>query len=105
VYVQTGEERADRIDSTVQRTLVENIQLAQTMGAEVVKLEGDDVAEALCSFAVKRGVTLLIIGQSKRSRWYHVTRGSVVDRLVNNTEGLDVLVVSFDPPKTSEGRS
>jgi len=97
IYVQTSDERADRIDSTVQRTLVENIQLAQTMGAEVVKLEGEDVAVALCRFAVKKGVTLLIVGQSKRSRLHHLRKGSVVERLVNNDEGLDVLVVSFDP--------
>ena len=97
VYVQTSDERADRIDSTVQRTLVDNIQLAQSMGAEVVKLEGEDVAVALCRFAVKKGVTLVIVGQSKRSRLHHLRKGSVVERLVNNNEGLDVLVVSFDP--------
>jgi two-component system sensor histidine kinase KdpD len=106
VYVQTAAERADRIDSTVQRTLVANIQLAQTMGAEVVKLEGEDVADALCRFAEKKGVTLLLVGQSKRSRLHHLVRGSVVERLVNNTLGLDVLVVSFDPvtPASSGGR-
>ncbi|MFI5257334.1 MAG: sensor protein KdpD [Gemmatimonadales bacterium] len=105
VYVQTTDERADRIDSTVQRTLVANIQLAQTMGAEVVKLEGNDVADVLGEFAVRKGVTLLIIGQSRRSRWHHLTKGSVVERLVNNAQGLDVLVVSFDPPKTDGGRT
>ena len=105
VYVQTSDERADRIDSTVQRTLVENIQLAQTMGAEVVKLEGEDVAVALCRFAVKKGVTLLIVGQSKRSRLHHLRKGSVVERLVNNDEGLDVLVVSFDPATPAGERS
>lgn len=100
VYVQTPEERADRIDSTVQRTLVGNIQRAQTMGAEVVKLEGEDVADALCRFAVKKGVTLIIVGQSRRSRIRQLVRGSVVERLVNNAQGIDVLVVSFDPVKT-----
>ena len=105
VYVQTSDERADRIDSTVQRHLVANIQLAQSMGAEVVKLEGEDVAAALCKFAVKKGVTLLIVGQSRRSRLHHLTKGSVVDRLVNNAYGLDVLVVSFDPAAPSGDRS
>ena len=105
VYVQTANERADRIDSTVQRTLVDNIQLAQTMGAEVVKLEGEDVADAICRFAIKRGVTLLIVGQSKRSRLHHFMKGSVVDRLVNNEAGLDVLVVSFDPVKPAGARA
>jgi two-component system sensor histidine kinase KdpD len=103
VYVQTAKERADRIDSTVQRTLVENIQLAQSMGAEVVKLDGDDVADALCAFAVKKGVTVIMIGQSKRSWLHHLVKGSVVDRLVSNPHGLDVLVVSFDPPKAPGG--
>jgi two-component system, OmpR family, sensor histidine kinase KdpD len=95
VYVQTGEERADRIDSTVQRTLVDNIQLAQGMGAEVVKLVGDDVAKAITDFARAQGVTLVIIGQSRRSRWHHTLHGSVVEKLTNNPEGIDVLVVSF----------
>ena len=96
VYVQTSEERADRIDSVVQRKLVENIQMAQGMGAEVVKLTGDDVAQLLCKFARERGVTLLIVGQSTRSWWHRLRRGSVVERLVNNDQGLDVLVVSLD---------
>jgi two-component system sensor histidine kinase KdpD len=103
VYVQTPEERADRIDSSVQRKLVENIQRAQSMGAEVVKLEGKDVAETLARFATENGVTVLVIGQSKRSKLHHLLKGSVVDKLVKNVSGLDVLVVSFDQ-STAESR-
>jgi two-component system sensor histidine kinase KdpD len=95
VYVQTPEERADRIDSAVQRRLVENIQLAQSLGAEVVKLEGSDVGMALCNFAVERGVSLIIVGQTTRSRWYQLRHRSVIDALVSNRRGLDVLVVSL----------
>jgi two-component system sensor histidine kinase KdpD len=101
VYVQTPDERADRIDTAVQRKLVDNIQLAQSMGAEIVKLEGTNVAQALCKFAVERGVTLLIVGQSKRSKLHHMLRSSVVRDLVNNGLGLDVLVVSFDPTRAT----
>ncbi|HEU4990853.1 MAG TPA: universal stress protein [Gemmatimonadaceae bacterium] len=94
VYVQTPEERADRIDSTLQRHLVDNIQLAQSLGAEVVKLEGVDVAEALSRFAAERGVTLALVGETRRSRWYRLRRGSIVERLLARSPGLDVLVVS-----------
>jgi two-component system sensor histidine kinase KdpD len=103
VYVQTEEERADRIDSTLQRTLVANIQLAQTLGAEVVKLEGNDVADALSRFATRKGVTLMIVGQSKRSAWQQLLKGSVVHRLLKDAQGFDVLVVSFDPAKPAGG--
>jgi two-component system, OmpR family, sensor histidine kinase KdpD len=102
VYVQTPDERADRIDATVQRKLVDNIQKAQSMGAEVVKLEGTDVAETLTRFAVEHGVTLIVAGQSRRNWWQHVTRGSVVDKLVNNTLDIDVLVVSFDDQRANK---
>lgn len=95
VYVQTPEERADRIDSAVQRRLVDNIQLAQSLGAEVVKLEGEDVTATICDFALKKGVSIILVGQTTRSRWHHLRRGSVIRDLVNNKEGLNVLVVSF----------
>lgn len=104
VYVQTPDERADRIDSTVQRKLVDNIQKAQSMGAEVVKLEGTDVAATLCQFAVEHGVTLIVAGQSRRTWWQHVTRSSVIDKLVNNTMDIDVLVVSFNDQRNNSAR-
>jgi two-component system sensor histidine kinase KdpD len=94
VYVQTPDERPDKIDATVQRHLVDNIQKAQSLGAEVVKLEGNDVAEALCGFALEHAVTLIVAGQSRRSWWQHVTHGSVMDKLIKNGAGIDVLVVS-----------
>ena len=94
VYVQTSGESADRIDTTLQRQLVENIQLAQSLGAEVVKLTGGDVAAALVRFAAERGVTLAIVGETRRSRWYRLWRGSIVERLMSARTGLDVLIVS-----------
>ncbi|HSY80684.1 MAG TPA: universal stress protein [Gemmatimonadaceae bacterium] len=94
VYVQTPDEAADRIDSTVQRRLVDNIQLAQALGAEVVKLTGTDVAATLLEFAGEKGVTLILTGQSRRPWFQHPFRGSVVAQLVKNTQGLDVLVAS-----------
>ena len=105
VYVQTSDERADRIDSTVQRKLVDNIQAAEAMGAEVVKLIGDDIAGALGQFAQSHGVSLIIIGQSTRSRWHRLRYGSIVDKLVNNRLGLDVHVVSFIDPTLSRRAS
>jgi two-component system, OmpR family, sensor histidine kinase KdpD len=100
VYVQTPDETAEKIDSAVQRRLVDNIQMAQNLGAEVVKLEGTDVAKTIMRFAEQKGVSLLIAGQSTRSRWYKLRHGSVVASLVNNSDGLDVLVVSFGEPST-----
>jgi two-component system sensor histidine kinase KdpD len=94
VYVQTPDERPDRIDSSVQRRLVDNIQLAQSLGAEVVKLVGDDVATVLARFGAEHGVTLAVVGETRRSRWYRLRHGSTVDQLLKRGSGMDVLVVS-----------
>ncbi len=84
---------------------MDNIQLAQTLGAEVVKLEGDDVAAALLRFAREKGVTLILVGQSRRSWWQRFRQGSVTDRLMKNTQGLDVLVVAFDSSTAAGSRA
>ena len=55
--MQTRADAPDRIDATVQRKLVDDIQLAQSLEAEVVKLTGDDVAVTLAPFASERGVS------------------------------------------------
>jgi two-component system sensor histidine kinase KdpD len=96
LYVQTPEERADRIDATIQRNLVDNIQMAQSLGAEVVKLEAPDVADAILRFARQERVSLVMIGQSQRGWWHRLTHGSLVKRLLEKARDLDVLVVSFD---------
>lgn len=93
VYVQTSAERADRIDSTRQRQLVDNIQLAEQMGAEFVKLEGDDVAKLLIDFTREQGASLLLVGRSRHPRWRRLLRGSLVERLTHNDAGIAVLVV------------
>ena len=101
MYVQTPDERADKVDSSVQRRLVDNMQLAQRMGADVVKLEGRDIAETLCQFALTHGVRLIMVGQSRRRWWQRFTRGSVVERLVRNGYGIDVQVVGFESDAAS----
>ena len=96
VYVQTPNERADRIDATVQRRLVDNIQRAQSMGAVVVKLEDEDAAHAIRKFAHDEGVRLIILGSTRRSRWHRLLHGSVVDALLKDPGGLDILIVDSE---------
>jgi two-component system sensor histidine kinase KdpD len=94
VYVQTSDERADRIDSALQRKLVDNIQLAQSLGAEVAKLEGEDVAREIIRFAREKGISLVVLGQTHRSWWRRLRRGSVMERIIENGDGIDVMVVA-----------
>ncbi len=94
MYVQTRAEQADRIDSALQRKLVDNIQLAQSLGAEVTTIEGEDVAREIIRFAREKGISLIVIGQSHHTWWHRMIRGSVTDRIAQNEDGLDVMIVA-----------
>ena len=48
----------------------------------------------LCRFARERGVTLAIVGETRRSRLYRLRHGSIVDRLMAARAGPGCLVVS-----------
>jgi two-component system, OmpR family, sensor histidine kinase KdpD len=95
VYVETPAESPDRIDSAAQRHLLENIERAKEMGAEVVRLKGRDPVDTLLDFARSHNVAYILIGRSRRPRWKRLV-GDFVTRMVEEAEGFDVYVVSTE---------
>ena len=93
VYVRTPGEAPERIASPVLRSLTENIRLARELGAEVVRVEGADVAEALAGFAKERGITHAVFGRTRQPVWRERLFGSLLDRFMRLAPEVDVLVV------------
>jgi two-component system, OmpR family, sensor histidine kinase KdpD len=95
-YVETPEEAPDRIDSEAQRHLLGNIEKAKELGAEVVRLKSPDPVSALLDFARSHGVGHVIVGRSRAPLWQRVLGRSALQRLVEESDGLDLHIVSFD---------
>lgn len=95
VYVETPEEAPDRIDSEAQRHLLDNIERARALGAEVVRLRASDPVTALLDFARSHSVGLLLIGRSHHSGWRRLLGRTVDLRLVREASDLDVQVVAL----------
>ncbi|HYV03864.1 MAG TPA: universal stress protein [Blastocatellia bacterium] len=93
VYVETPQEEPGRIDPKDRATLMENIRLAEELGANVVKLKARRVADALIAFARREGVTHVVFGQSARSRWDILLHGSIINRFLNEVRAATVQVV------------
>jgi two-component system sensor histidine kinase KdpD len=93
VHVATTPEGRGRIDPVAQATLNENIRLAEELGANVVKLKADRVADGLIAFARREGITHVVFGQSARSRWDILLHGSVINRFLSEVRGATVQVV------------
>ncbi len=96
VYVETPSEAPDRIDSENQRHLLENVEKARELGAEVVRLKSDDPAAAILDFARTHRVSDLIVGRTAQPRWRTLLRRTVLQRIVDDGAGMDVHVVSFE---------
>lgn len=93
VYVETPPEELGRINPEDHARVMENIRFAEELGAKVVKLKGKRVADSLIDFARREGVTHVVFGQSARSRWNILLRGSVINRFLSEVRDATVQVV------------
>ncbi|MGH9835759.1 MAG: histidine kinase [Blastocatellia bacterium] len=96
VYVETPREEPGRIAPKDYASLVESLRFAEELGAKVIRLKGAKVADALIDFARREGVTHVIFGQSARSRWDILWRGSVINRFLNEVRDATVQVVPLE---------
>jgi two-component system sensor histidine kinase KdpD len=101
-YVRTPGETPERIDTAALRSLADNITLAKELGAEVVRLEGTEVAEALARFAREHRITHAVFGRTRRPAWHERIRGSVLDRFMRLAPSVDVLVVGMESDDEKE---
>jgi len=72
--------------------LARNVLLARAQEARVNILEGRDPIRAILDFAAREAVTQLYVGHNLRRTWRTHLTGSLLDRLIDEAEGMDVRV-------------
>jgi two-component system sensor histidine kinase KdpD len=93
VYVETPSERPDKLAGDLAEGLRQNIALAESLGATVVRVKADRPADGLIAFAKREGITHVIFGQSARSRWEILMKGSTLNRFLDEVKDAAVQVV------------
>ncbi|WP_156678064.1 sensor histidine kinase [Sphingomonas profundi] len=80
--------------------------LATQLGAAVATVPATGVVEGIQTFLADARATQLVMGKSRRSRWFELRHGSVVDRLIRDTPGVTVHVLPMEhaPTPTDPGR-
>ena len=102
LYVET--ERHTSLSEAELARLAETMRLAVQLGAEVVTVPGRSVVEEILALARARNATRVVVGKSRRSRWFELRHGSVVDELVRSGSGLAVEVApSTEAPEAAGG--
>jgi two-component system sensor histidine kinase KdpD len=83
---------SDAQHGSVARTMT----LATQLGATVATVPATSVTAGIATFVADARATQLILGKSKRSRWFELRHGSVVDRLVRGLPGVAVHVLPVE---------
>jgi two-component system sensor histidine kinase KdpD len=93
VYVETPREQPGRIKPADAEALQQNIRLAESLGATVVRVKADHASDGLIAFAQREGITHVIFGQSARTRVEILWRGSTLNKFLSAVPDAAVQVV------------
>ena len=92
-----GDEDRERVEA--------HLRLAESLGAEVVRLAAVRIPEAILDLARRRNVTRIVLGKPRHPRWRDVVRGSLVDQIIRGSGDIEVNVISGDVEPGREPRA
>jgi two-component system sensor histidine kinase KdpD len=98
VYVTRPDDDKGHGDPEAHHRLEEYERMARDLGAKVVSLTDRNVSDALIRFAQQENISHVIFGQSARSRWDILFRGSVLNRFLSEVRDVSVQVVPMQKP-------
>jgi len=93
VYVSRPEDDHGHGDPEAFQRLQECQRMAKDLGAQVITLHDKNVSDALIRFAQQENISHVVFGQSARSRWDILLRGSVLNRFLSEVRDVTVQVV------------
>jgi len=92
LYVQTSGETFDKIKLSEQRLLINNFKLATEVGAEVLRVRNDKIAETIYTTALEKQITTILIGLPR----YRLGKRNLLRQLLKKLERtkIDIIIVS-----------
>jgi two-component system sensor histidine kinase KdpD len=103
VYVTKPDGDKGHGDPEAFHRLEEYERMARDLGAKVVSLTDRNVSDALIRFAQQESISHVVFGQSVRSRWDILFRGSVLNRFLAEVRDVTVQVVPMNKPLRGKG--
>jgi len=98
VYVTKPDDKGHGDPEAFHR-LEEYQRMARDLGAQVVSLVDRNVSDALIRFAQQENISHVVFGQSARSRFDILLRGSVLNRFLAEVRDVTVQVVPMQKPQ------
>jgi two-component system sensor histidine kinase KdpD len=96
LYVQTSDERADKIALDKQRFLINHFKLATELGGEIIKVESDDVVKSIMFQAEERRITTICIGKPHLNLFRIILSTNIFNELLKklSESNIDLVILS-----------
>ena len=69
-------------------------RLCDEFEGEFLRLESEDVVRAIASVAAEKQFSQIVLGETQRSRWQLLTKGSIVQRLMRALPSVDLHIIA-----------
>lgn len=96
LYVQTPKESPDKIPLDKQRHLINNFKLATELGAKVIKVESNNISDAIMETVTKKEITTVCIGKPHFNLFKVILSTTIFNKLLKNLSlsNVDLVILS-----------
>ena len=91
LYVETPKLR---LSEARRNSAIQNLHLAEKLGAKTQTLNGIDLVKTIIGFARENNVTKIVIGKQIRPRWKDLLFRSLPDEMVRYSGGMDLYIIT-----------
>lgn len=96
VHIETPAESVKKIRTGDFVALLDNINLANDLGAETVWLKAPDPVKGMLDYARDNGISKIIVGRSHQPRWRRALHRDVTARIIASAPDLDIEILGDD---------
>jgi two-component system, OmpR family, sensor histidine kinase KdpD len=96
LYVQTKKESPDRIPLAAQRHLINNFKNATELGANIIQLKQENIAQAIIDTVLEKGITTVCIGKPHFNLFQLILKTNVFNQLLKtlSQNEVDIIILS-----------
>jgi len=96
IYVQTPSENASKIPLASQRHLINNFKLATELGAELIQVKSNAIADAIINVATEKQITTICMGKPHLSLFKIIMQTNVFNQLLKTltSKEIDLVILS-----------
>ncbi len=96
VFVDSPDDNEESRTVGETQLLNDNLDMARKLGAEVVRLEGKAVAEAILEYARRNRIGRIVVGRVPHTWLEHLLHHDVSESILREAGPIDVYVVNFE---------